>query len=236
MNSVPFYVPIVFILTAITTFGFIYFALKSAQNEKNNKLTIRVSLVLILWLAFTAVLSANEFFLVVDVLPPRFFMLLSIPLIGIIILFSRSKSRAIIKRIPITTLSYLHIIRVPVEMVLWWLFLAGTIPQLMTFEGGNLDILSGITAPFVAIFLVGMKRKRRIAAIIWNLLTLGLLFNIIIHAVLSLPFPFQQLAFDMPNIALLYFPYVWLPAFIVPTVMFAHFVSLLKLFDNTDDI
>ncbi len=234
MNSVPIYVSIVFILTVITTFGFIYFAVKATHTS--NKLTVIVSLTLITWLAFTAILSLNEFFLVVDVMPPRFMMLLGIPLIGIIILFSKEKSRTFIKQIPITTLNYLHIIRVPVEMVLWWLFLAGTIPQLMTFEGGNLDILSGITAPFVAIFFVGMKNKRRIVAIIWNLITLGLLFNIIIHAVLSLPLPFQQLAFDTPNIALLYFPYIWLPAFVVPTVMFAHFASLMKLWDKSDDI
>jgi hypothetical protein len=57
-----------------------------------------------------------------------------------------------------------------------------------------------------------------------------LLINIVATAILSMPFPFQQLAFDRPNIAIMYFPYVWLPCCVVPIVLFAHLVSLRKLF------
>jgi hypothetical protein len=68
--------------------------------------------------------------------------------------------------------------------------------------------------------------------IAWNLLCLGLLINIVTLAVLSAPFPFQQLAFDQPNIAVLFFPFIWLPAFVVPAVLFAHLVCLRQLFRN----
>ena len=40
--------------------------------------------------------------------------------------------------------------------------------------------------------------------------------------------PFQQFGFDQPNIAMLYSPFVWLPCFIVPTVLFSHLVCIRK--------
>jgi hypothetical protein len=40
------------------------------------------------------------------------------------------------------------------------------------------------------------------------------------------------MAFDQPNIAILYFPFVWLPSVVVPGVLLAHLVSLRKLFQK----
>ena len=65
--------------------------------------------------------------------------------------------------------------------------------------------------------------------LLWNFIALVLLINIVVNAVLSAPFPFQQFAFDQPNIAVLYFPFVLLPAFIVPIVLFGHLVSIRQL-------
>ena len=39
-------------------------------------------------------------------------------------------------------------------------------------------------------------------------------------------------ALDHPNIALFYFPFIWLPCFIVPTALFAHLVNIRKLIVN----
>jgi hypothetical protein len=99
----------------------------------------------------------------------------------------------------------------------------------MTFSGRNFDILSGLTAPFVYYF--GFVRKKLSTAVIllWNFVCLLLLFNIVAHAILSAPFPFQQLAFSQPNIAVLHFPFTWLPACIVPLVLFSHLVTIRKL-------
>ena len=98
----------------------------------------------------------------------------------------------------------------------------------MTFEGSNPDILSGITAPLVWLAyrkgIVGSK-----GLLTWNIVCLALLFNIVVHAILSAPTPFQQFAFDQPNVGLLKAPYVLLPAFIVPAVLFSHVVAILKL-------
>lgn len=236
MDKVPVYVGLVFILTTLTTLGFVLFGIFQAQENKKNKTFTLVAVLLSLWLVMVATLAVNGFYTNFEAVPPRLIFALIPPIILIVFLVSNSKSRLFLKKIPITTMTYLHIIRVPVEIILWWMFLGGLVPKLMTFEGINYDILSGITAPFIAIFAVGFKNKRRIIAIVWNFVALGLLFNIVGHALLSAPTPFQKFAFDMPNIGVSYFPFVWLPAFVVPAVIFAHLVSLIKLLDSNAEL
>jgi hypothetical protein len=76
-----------------------------------------------------------------------------------------------------------------------------------------------------------MSRK---ALLVWNLICLGLLINIVTIAVITAPFPFQQLAFDQPNIAVLYFPFIWLPACIVPLVLLSHLVCIKVLLSKKE--
>jgi hypothetical protein len=126
----------------------------------------------------------------------------------------------------------LHIVRIPVELVLFWLFTNKTIPELMTFEGRNFDILSGLSAPIIYYYAFVKKKINRNIMLLWNFVCLGLLINIVIHAILSAPFPFQQLAFSQPNRAVLYFPFIWLPGCIVPLVLLSHLAAIRQLIMN----
>jgi hypothetical protein len=99
----------------------------------------------------------------------------------------------------------------------------------MTFEGRNFDILSGITAPFVYWLAFRSGKINRPLLIIWNVFALLLLINIVVHAFLSFPTPFQQLAFEQPNRGVQYFPFIWLPTIVVPIVLFSHLASLWQL-------
>jgi hypothetical protein len=132
--------------------------------------------------------------------------------------------------LPLKLLTYLNVVRILVELVLYALFVFKAIPELMTFEGRNFDILAGISAPFVAYFGFTRLRIGRKALLAWNIICLGLLLNIVVNALLSAPSPVQRFAFEQPNIAILYFPFSWLPAFIVPVVLFGHLVSIRQLY------
>ena len=123
----------------------------------------------------------------------------------------------------------MHIVRIPAEFVLLCLFLNKTVPGIMTFEGRNFDILSGFTAPLIWYFGYVKKILNEKIILAWNICCTVLLLNIVITAVLSPPFNFQQLAFDQPNIAILYFPFIWLPGFIVPAVLLSHLVAIRQL-------
>jgi len=106
------------------------------------------------------------------------------------------------------------------------------VPQLMTFEGRNFDIISGITAPLVYYFGFVKPKLGRKTLLVWNFICLALLLNIVINAVLSIPSPFQKFAFEQPNIAVLYFPFVWLPCCVVPIVLFAHLTAIKQLLNK----
>lgn len=233
-DELPYYVYVVFLLTTLATFGFLFFGFKSAeQKESNSALIIGTSL--ILWLFFIAVLALKGWVADFESLPPRLLLLVLPPNLLAVFAALYSKTRSFIQRIPITTFTYLHMIRVPVEIVLWWLAINQWLPLLVTFEGINYDILSGVSAPFVAIFMVGLRSKVRIGAILWNILALILLGIVVFHAIFATPLPFQLFAFDQPNIAVFYFPFIWLPCFIVPAVLFAHLTSLVQLVTGEDE-
>ena len=119
--------------------------------------------------------------------------------------------------------------RVPVELVLLGLFLYRAVPQLMTFEGRNWDILSGLSAPLLYYLVFRSRRLGPKALMLWNIGCLGLLLNVVLIALLSVPSPIQRLAFEQPNVAVLHFPFVWLPGCVVPVVLLAHVAAIRQL-------
>jgi len=146
-----------------------------------------------------------------------------------IYLFGSQNGKKFIFSLPLKNLTYINIVRIPVEIVLFWLFLNKAIPELMTFEGKNYDIVAGISAPIVAYFGITKTKLRSHIVLVWNFICLGLLLNIVIIALFSAPSPIQKFAFEQPNIAILNFPFSLLPTFIVPIILFGHLVSIIQL-------
>lgn len=220
MEKVPEFVSALFILTT-----FITLYLFSGATSKAGS----VWLVLLAWLALQGFIAYSGFYTVTEALPPRLLLGILPPLVFIFFLFLSPRGRLFIDGLDLKWLTLLHVVRIPVELVLFWLFSYKTIPQLMTFEGRNFDILSGISALLVYYFGFIKKNLDKNFLLAWNFICLALLANIVINALLSFPFPFQQFAFDQPNIAMLYFPFVWLPVLVVPLVLFSHLVAIRKL-------
>lgn len=129
-----------------------------------------------------------------------------------------------------TLLLSVHVLRIPVEILLFQLFLQHKIPQLMTFSGWNFDILIGISALILLLLMAQLKVKLNKQLIIaWNIIGILFLLFIVSISVLSSPLPIQQFAFDQPNIAILEFPYCFLATCIVPLVFSAHIISIKQL-------
>jgi hypothetical protein len=220
MENLPTFINIVFGLTTLLTVGLFY----KATNHSKTTLVI-----LFIWLAIQTVIGLSGFYIVTDTIPPRFLLLVLPPVLLIIGLFTTSKGRQYVDGLDIKILTILHTIRIPVEVVLYWLFVNKTVPELMTFEGRNFDILSGLTAPIVFYFGFIKDRIDKKQMLLWNFICLGFLMNIVVNAVLSAPSPFQKFAFDQPNIAILYFPFTWLPSCVVPLVLFSHLATIRQL-------
>ena len=223
MENLPLITSIVFIGTTVITIWMF--------NRAANKSLIS-QLIISAWLLLQSLLSLSGFYKPLDTIPPRIIFQLLPPLLFIMGLFSTTGGRRFIDQLNRGQLVLLHIVRIPVELVLYSLYLDKQVPELMTFEGGNYDILSGLTAP--VIYWLGFAKKilNRKIILAWNFICLGLLLSIVTHAILSAPTVFQKLAFSQPNITILHFPYALLPAVIVPLVLFSHLATIRNLLKN----
>jgi hypothetical protein len=227
MDGVPSYVSIVFILT---TFASIAFLIHCIKRVGRGKLPSQILIfALPLWIFFTAALALGGFYANWTAVPPRIPVFAVLPAMLTIAAYFVFFRKDFVEKVPLRALTLLHVIRIPVELVLLWLYFAGAVPRLMTFEGMNFDILSGILAPVVWGLAFRGGGENRVLLIAYNVVGLILLFNIVSIAVLSLPSPFQQLSFETPNRAVAYFPYIWLPAIVVPIVLFSHLAALWQL-------
>jgi hypothetical protein len=204
----------------ITTLLFLLlFFLGTGRNK-------RVLLISILWLILISSISLTGFFQNTNTIPPRFLIVLIGNIAIIAFLYTRLKT---------VTLDYryamlVHALRIPVEITLYFLFLRKQVPEIMTFNGLNFDFIIGISALIFFIlsqlFKVNLGKK---TLLIWNIIGLLFLMNIVVIAILSAPLPIQQLSFEQPNIAVLSFPYILLPSFIVPIVILTHIISIKQL-------
>ena len=227
METVPGYVSIVFILT---TFASVAFLLQAAKHVGLHTLPSRILVfILPLWIIFQAILGLGGFYQKTDGFPPRIAVFGVLPAILMIAAYFVFFRRSFIARIPLRMMTMLHILRLPVEIVLYWLFIAGAVPQVMTFEGRNLDILTGILAPIVAFAAFKGGETIKWLLVGYNLFGLAMLINIVTIAILSMQSPMQSMSFEQPNVAVLFYPYVWLPVIVVPIVFFSHLVVLWKV-------
>ena len=218
--------PVFMITTFVCVIWFLHILRSNAANSGFGKLLL---FLIPAWLIFQTVIAIGGTYLNTSAYPPRLFLFGGGPALILVIgclVFARG---SLIASLPLAALTLIHVIRIPVEIVLNWLYEAGLVPAIMTFHGQNFDIISGITAPVVYLIAFRKGRVNVPILLVWNLAALALVLNIVITAILAAPPPLQLLAFYQPNRAVLYFPFSWLPTIIVPIVLLCHFASICKL-------
>ena len=221
IGQLPVYVYLVFVLTTLAAAWL--FCRASIQPGVT-------AAALVVWLVLQGSIALSGFYLKINnkEFPYQLPVLMAPVIITIILLFATASGRRWLDGFNLKKLTWLHVVRIPVEITIYWWWIYKLVPKMMTFEGANLDILSGISALFVA-WLINRNGINNRLLLCWNILCLLLVLNILIRAVLSLPAPFQKFGLDQPNIAVLHFPFVWLPACIVPLVVLAHLIAIRQL-------
>ncbi len=231
IDHVPVSISLLFGLTALLTFFLFIRVLRSAKDQNLRGSAGWITLVLLIWLTIQAVITlSGKYIQDPRSFPPAIMLMGVLPaVLVIIILFLTPRGRRFIDALPLYALTWIHVVRIPVELVLYGLYVYKCVPELMTFVGRNFDILAGISAPLMAYYLQRNQGRGWRWLLAWNVVSLILLMNIVISAVLAAPSPLQRLAFDQPNIAILYFPFSWLPVLIVPVVLFCHLAAIRQL-------
>jgi hypothetical protein len=121
-----------------------------------------------------------------------------------------SKSLA---EIPQYILVGLQCFRIPIELLLATLATRRLLAIEMTYYGRNFDVLEGITAVALAIWLKRCDEN-------------SLRHVVLVHGLLSVPYPSQLLHLSVPTFIIAYFPAVWLLTVLVPMAYLLHLVSI----------
>ncbi len=195
-----------------------------APESMNRGIAFRVGL--LIWLGIPAVLSFQGVFLDFSARPPNL-MRVVIPMALIIVGFVLSPwGKIAAEKIPESLLVGTQVFRLPLEILLHALALRGLVPMEMTFSGYNFDIVTAVVA-LPLWWMIRQQTAPRWAVLSWNIVGTIFLATIVTLAVLSFPEPFGW--FTPENQIVAWFPWVWLPTFLVPLALVSHLLIFRKL-------
>lgn len=228
MLDIPFSISLVFILTTLAAYLFFIFSIFNSDISKVSKRATAAALLLLLWLIFQSTLALNGWYMDRKSTPPH----LAFPVIAnaliITLFFVLPRGRRFIDGLSLNTLLLMHVVRVPVEICLYWLAVEKQVPWSMTFYGFNFDIIFGISAPVIW-FLNYKGILKPVVLKVWNYLALLSVAAVVIRGIGAAPSSIQWWDFSQPNYAVMHFPFIWLPSFIVPFVILAHLTVIRRL-------
>jgi hypothetical protein len=146
---------------------------------------------------------------------------------GPLLLLSKRVGR-LLDAMPATWLVALQLYRVfGSQWLAYWL--RALLPGLWALPAGTGDVLTGLFAVPAAIALATGTAEGRKAAILWNIFGLADFAVAITLGLIISPGPFQLIVLNGPNVGLDGYPNVLTPAFVVPSSILLHALSLRQL-------
>lgn len=228
------YIALTVTMILIILYGYNY-ALTAVNTapSKRKKRVFYVFLGILLWLTYASVLGLTGVLENFE-LPPRFPLLLVIPaFIFTGIFLSKNRHSAIIKAIPKSWPVYYQSFRILVESLFVLTVAEGLLHPEVTFEGYNYDILFGVTALIIGFLVFTRNMLSQKIALYWNYLGLAVIAVIIFLFTTTLYFPsFWGSTVPLAPKGFINFPYVFVPAFLMPSAVFIHVLSIIQLKNN----
>lgn len=174
-----------------------------------------------LWLVVTGVLSSTARLHDFTARPPLLPVLIVLSFVVVYFGSYFSAPSKLIESPGLAWLIGLQVFRLAVEIFLDLGMRAGFVPVQMTLEGRNWDVLTGLTALPLA-WLVAKNKAPKWLIYGWNIMGLALLLNVMTIAALSMPTPIRHFHNEPANTFVAYFPYVWLPTYLVQVAWMSH--------------
>lgn len=229
MRSVPQEMPqtLVYIF-----YGLIAWALSAVfagfRILANEKLIpgIAMRIGILIWLGVPAILAFQGVFLDFASTPPALMKVIGVMVLVIFVFTLSPWGKRAAEKLPETLLVGTQVFRVPLEIVLFSLAGKQLLPEAMTFSGYNFDIITGALA-LPLWWKLRQLSAPRWALWAWNTIGLVLLLTVISIAVMSFPQPFGF--FTPHNVIVSFYPWIWLPTFLVPLALTSHLLLFRKL-------
>ena len=132
IENLPIYISFIFGLTTVVTLLLSYRTIKNSNSETAKKKARFILFGMIIWLIIQGALTIKKFYNSdTSSIPPMILVFGVLPtILTIICLFATQKGRQFIDSLPLKDITYLNVVRIPVEIVLLWLFLNKVEPNL----------------------------------------------------------------------------------------------------------
>ena len=143
----------------------------------------------------------------------------------VVLVFALSGAGArIASSFPFWVIIGMQTFRIGVELLLHRLWVDGLAPRMVTYRGGNIDILIGLSAPLIA-WISTRGRWGEWLALGWNVVGLLTLTNAITLSALTAP-GLTLIHSEVPNMAIGVFPFTYIAGFFAPLAMALHALSI----------
>lgn len=177
---------------------------------------------LAIWLVYVGLFSSLGYMRDPSLRPPGILWVVG-PVVLFVVFVVRSNIAArVAAAIPLWLILGFGSFRIGVELLVHRLWEDGLVPKLLTYEGGNVDMIIGLSAPIIA-WIASRGRPGLRLAMGWNVLGLLSLANVTASAVLT--GPIKLISAEVPTVAMGFFPYV-IPGFFVPLAVTLHVLAI----------
>lgn len=181
----------------------------------------------VFWLVALLVAGRSGLFSNFDKFPsPFMFFFPCLILVSVFLGFSKFGT-VVIQNVTLGNLVFFHSFRILAEVVLYLALTEGRAPVQMTFEGFNFDIITGVVAFFLGLYL--RKKSAPRLALVFNIMGLVFLAVIAFIAMTSMPTPLRVFMNEPSNIWVTTWPYILLPGVLVLAAITGHFMIFRKL-------
>ena len=178
-----------------------------------------------LWLLYVGLLSYSGVVSNTALRPPSIVYVAFPAVLFVVLVFALSGAGArIASAFPFWVIIGMQTFRIGVELLLHRLWVDGLAPRMVTYRGGNIDILIGLSAPLIA----GISTRGRWGewlALGWNVVGLLTLTNAITLSALTAP-GLTLIHSEVPNMAIGVFPFTYIAGFFAPLAMALHALSI----------
>jgi len=227
MLDIPVGLTLILVLSTITTYLLFLFAISFATDQRVQRSATGVGILVLLWIIFQSTLSLNNWYMDRKSMH-LLFPCITTAVIALVILLL-PKIRDWRNALSLRILIAIQLIRIPLEIILWWSADVKQSPASLTIAFGNPDGIIAAMAP-IALWLINKKQKRTDKLVLlWNYVGLASLLVLWMRIFFSAPSALQLTSYNAPNYLMVHFPGSWIPSVIIPILLFAHAVVIAQM-------
>ena len=215
-------------MTAILCLGYlatvsIIIAALTARYLRERLKTLLIGLRL--WIVYVGLMSYFGIVSNAGLRPPGIVYVAFPAVLFVLLVLARSDAGArIASAFPVWIVIGMQTFRIGVELLLHRLWMDGLAPRVVTYQGGNIDIWIGLSAPLIA-WISTRGRWGEWLALGWNVAGLLSLGDAITLGAPTAP-GLNLIHSEVPNVAIGAFPFTYIAGFFAPLAMALHALSI----------